>query len=166
AVVARSEALAPALAGIPPTTRLLITIAGRLSGAAKLAKAVVAAGGTGEEMQPLKGRALGDWAARRAVEHGLTPAVAAQGVRVTPPDLSIVDSELKKLSAYNASGSTLTPDAITQLLAGGREDEIFKLTDNLLPRPTAAALMIARGLSRGGMQPTSRSEERRVGKEC
>src|SRR6476620_11381299 len=33
APVARSEALAPALADVPPTTRLLITIAGRLSGA-------------------------------------------------------------------------------------------------------------------------------------
>ncbi len=43
----------------------------------------------------------------------------------------------------------------TELLAGGREDEIFKLTDNLLPHPTPEALNIARGLSRGGMQPTS-----------
>jgi DNA polymerase-3 subunit delta len=155
APVTRSEALAPALADIPPTTRLLITIAGRLSGASKLAKAVVAAGGSAEEMQPLKGRALGDWAARRAADHGLTPAIAAQVVRVTPPDLSIVDSELKKLAAYQASGSKLTPEAIGELLAGGREDEIFKLTDNLLPRPTAEALKIARGLTRGGMQPTS-----------
>jgi DNA polymerase-3 subunit delta len=155
APVVRSEALAPALADIPPTTRLLITIAGRLSGASKLAKAVVAAGGSAEEMQPLKGRALGEWAARRAADHGLTPAIAAQVVRVTPPDLSIVDSELKKLAAYKASGSKLTTDAIGELLAGGREDEIFKLTDNLLPRPTAEALRIARSLARGGMQPTS-----------
>jgi len=155
AAVARSEALAPALADIPPTTRLLITIAGRLSGASKLGKAVVAAGGSVEEMQPLKGRALSEWAARRATDHGLTPAIGAQVVRVTPPDLSIVDSELKKLAAYKASGSKLTPEVIGELLAGGREDEIFKLTDNLLPRPTAEALKIARGLARGGMQPTS-----------
>ncbi|TMC72415.1 MAG: DNA polymerase III subunit delta [Chloroflexi bacterium] len=152
---ARSEALAAALKEIPPTTRVLITIAGRLSAAGKLAKAVIAAGGTVEEMQPLKGRALSEWAAKRAVDHGLTPAIAAQVVRVTPPDLSIVDSELKKLAAYKASGSTLTPEAIGELLAGGREDEIFKLTDNLLPRPTAEALKIARGLTRGGLQPTS-----------
>jgi DNA polymerase III subunit delta len=151
----RSEALAPALAQIPATTRLLITIAGRLSGASKLAKAVLAAGGTVEEMQPLKGRVLSDWAARRAVEHGLTPAIAAQVVRVTPPDLSIVDSELKKLAAYKASGARLTPEVVSELLAGGREDEIFKLTDNLLPHPTAEALKIARGLARGGLQPTS-----------
>jgi DNA polymerase III subunit delta len=155
APAARSEALATALAEIPPTTRVLITVAGRLSGASKLAKAVSAAGGTVEEMQPLKGRALSEWAARRATDHGLTPAIAAQVVRVTPPDLSIVDSELKKLAAYKASGSKLTPEAIAELLAGGREDEIFKLTDNLLPRPTAEALKIARGLTRGGLQPTS-----------
>src|SRR6476620_5525226 len=154
AAVARSEALAPALADIPPTTRVLITIAGRLSGAGKLAKAVVAAGGSVEEMQPLKGRALSEWAARRATDHGLTPAIAAQVVRVTPPDLSIVDSELKKLAAYKASGSKLTPEAVSELLAGGREDEIFKLTDNLLPRPNAQALEIARSLTRSGMGAT------------
>jgi DNA polymerase III subunit delta len=155
APAARSESLVTALAEIPPTTRLLLTIAGRLSGAGKLAKAVMAAGGTVEEMQPLRGRALGEWAARRAADHGLTPAIAAQVVRVTPNDLSIVDSELKKLAAYKASGSKLTPEAVAELLAGGREDEIFKLTDNLLPRPTAEALKVARSLTRGGLQPTS-----------
>jgi DNA polymerase III subunit delta len=151
----RAESLAPALAEVPPTTRLLITVAGRISGAGKLPKAVVAVGGSVEEMQHMKGRALSDWTAKRAVEHGLTPAIAAQVVRVTPPDLSVIDSELRKLAAYKASGSALTPEAISELLAGGREDEIFKLTDNLLPRPTVEALKIARNLTRGGLQPTS-----------
>jgi DNA polymerase-3 subunit delta len=152
----RTESMAPALAEIPPTTRLLITVAGRLGPGNKLAKAVGAARGTAQEMQHLKGRALSDWTARRAVEaHNLTPAIAAQVVRVTPPDLSIIDSELSKLAAYKASGSRLTNEAVTELLAGGREDEIFKLTDNLLPRPTAQAMQIARNLTRGGLQPTS-----------
>jgi DNA polymerase-3 subunit delta len=150
----RAESLAPALAQIPPTTRLLITVPGRISAAGKLAKAITGAGGSVQEMQQLKGRALNDWTARRAVEHGLTPAVAAQVVRVTPPDLSVIDSELRKLADYKASGSALTPDMVSELLAGGREDEIFKLTDNLLPRPTAEAMKIARNLTRGGMQPT------------
>jgi DNA polymerase III subunit delta len=151
----RSEALATALTEIPPTTRLLITVAGRLSGAGKLAKAVSNAGGAVEELQPLKGRALSEWTARRAADYGLSPATAAQVVRVTPSDLSIIDAELKKLAAYQASGSKLTQDVLAELLAGAREDEIFKLTDNLLPRPTAEALKIARGLTRGGLQPTS-----------
>jgi DNA polymerase-3 subunit delta len=152
----RAESQAIAVAEIPPTTRLLITVAGRISAGNKLAKAISVAGGSVEEMQPMKGRALGDWTAKRAVEkHGLTPAVAAQVVRATPPDLSVIDSELTKLAAYKASGAKLTPEVVTQLLAGGREDEIFKLTDNLLPRPTAQAMEIARGLYRGGMQPTS-----------
>ena len=42
-----------------------------------------------------------------------------------------------------------------ELLAGAREDEIFKLTDNLLPRPTAQAWAVARSLARSGIQPTS-----------
>src|SRR5256885_2307935 len=152
----RAESLAPALAEIPPTTRLLVTVAGRVGATNKLAKAVAAAGGQVEEMQHLKGRALSDWAAKRAVEkHGLTPILAAQVVRASPPDLSIIDSELTKLAAYRASGAKLTPEAVTELLAGGREDEIFKLTDNLLPRPGAAALEIARSLTRSGLQPTS-----------
>jgi DNA polymerase-3 subunit delta len=151
----RAESLSAALAEIPPTTMLLLTIAGRLSGANKLAKAVTAAGGSVEEKQHLKGRPLSEWASRRASDHGLTPAIAAQVVRVTPPDLSVIDSELGKLAAYKASGSTLTQEVITELLAGGREDEIFKLTDNLLPHPTPEALRIARGLTRGGLQPTS-----------
>ena len=152
----RAESLAAAMAEIPPTTRLLLTVAGRISAASKLAKAISTAGGQVEEMQHLKGRALGEWASKRAVErHGLTPAMAAQVVRVSPPDLSIIDSELTKLAAYKASGAKLAPEVVADLLAGGREDEIFKLTDNLLPHPTAQALDIARNLTRGGMQPTS-----------
>ena len=152
----RAESMAPALATIPPTTRLLITVAGRLGPGNKLVKAVTAAGGTTQEMQHLKGRALTEWTARRATEtHGLTAAIASQVVRVTPPDLSIIDSELGKLAAYKASGSKVTNEAVIELLAGGREDEIFKLTDNLLPRPTPQALQIARNLTRGGLQPTS-----------
>jgi DNA polymerase III subunit delta len=151
----RAESLAPALNEVPPTTRVLITVAGRISVAGKLAKAVVAAGGSVQEMQHLKGRALNDWTARRAIGHGLTPAIAAQVVRVTPADLSVIDSELRKVASYKASGSELTPDAISMLLAGGKEDEIFKLTDNLLPHPNADAMKIARNLTQGGMQPTS-----------
>jgi len=152
----RAEGLAPAVQQIPPTTRLLVTIAGRLGSANKLAKAITAAGGTVEESQHLKGRALTEWAARRAQErHGLTAAIAAQVVRVSPPDLSVIDSELKKLAAYKATGEKLSVDIVNELLAGGREDEIFRLTDNLLPRPTPQALEIARNLTRSGLQPTS-----------
>ena len=152
----RAESVAAALTEIPPTTRLLITVSGRLGAGNKLVKAVASASGTTHEMQPMKARALTEWTAKRAIEnHGLTAAIAAQVVRVTPPDLSVIDSELSKLAAYKASGSKLTNEAVAELLAGGREDEIFKLTDNLLPRPTPQAMQIARGLTRGGLQPTS-----------
>jgi DNA polymerase-3 subunit delta len=152
----RADGLAPAVQEIPPTTKLLITIAGRLGSTNKLAKAITAAGGVVEESQHLKGRALSEWAVRRAHEkHGLTAAIAAHVVRVSPPDLSVIDSELKKLAAYKATGEQLTTEVIKELLAGGREDEIFRLTDNLLPRPTPQALEIARNLTRSGLQPTS-----------
>ena len=152
----RAEGLAGAVQQIPETTRLLITVNGRLAAGNKLVKAITAAGGHAQEMQHLKGRALTDWAQRRATEkHGLASAIGAQVARVSPPDLAIIDSELTKLAAYKASGEKLTPDAVSSLLAGGREDEIFRLTDHLLPRPSPHAMEIARNLTRNGMQPTS-----------
>ena len=151
----RAEGLAGALVQIPESTRLLVTVAGRLGATNKLVKAITAAGGRAEEMQHPNRRGLSDWASKRAVEaHGLTPNIAAQVVRLSPPDLSIIDSELTKLAAYKASGSPLTSDVVSELIAGGREDEIFRLTDNLLPRPNALALEIARNLTRSGMGPT------------
>ena len=151
----RAEGLAAAVAEIPPTTRLLITVAGRLGTTNKLVKALTAAGGQAEEMGHLNRRGVSDWATRRAVDvHGLTPNIAAQVVRVSPPELSVIDSELTKIAAYKASGSKLTPEVVSELLAGGREDEIFRLTDNLLPRPNAQALEIARNLTRNGMGAT------------
>src|SRR5207245_10994760 len=70
-------------------------------------------------------------------------------------DPTLTHSQPTKLAAYKARGAKLTNEAVTELLAGGREHEIFKLTDNLLPRPTAQALEIARNLTRSGLQPTS-----------
>src|SRR5258708_12809848 len=110
-----AESMAPGLAEIPPTTRLLITVAGRLGPGNKLIKAVAAARGTAQEMQHLKGRALSDWTARRAVEaHGLTPAIGAQVGRVTPPDLTIIDSEFTTLAPYKASRSKLPTATATE----------------------------------------------------
>jgi len=152
---AKAEGLAPALVEVPPTTRLVITVAGRLGPGNKLVKAVTAAGGRAEESPRLKGRALTDWVARRADELGLPRTVVGPLTRVTHPDAGVMDSELHKLAAYQASGSKLTPEVVIELLAGGREDEIFKLTDNLLPHPTAQAWTVARNLYRSGIQPTS-----------
>jgi DNA polymerase-3 subunit delta len=152
----RAEGLAAAVAHLPTTTRLLLTVNGRIGATNKLNKAITAAGGSVEEMQHLNRRALTEWASKRATEiYDLTAAIANQVVRVSPPDLNVIDSELNKLAAYKASGAKLTPEVTTQLLAGGREDEIFRLTDNLLPHPTPQALEIARNLTRGGMYPTS-----------
>ena len=151
----RAESMAPALAQVPATTRVLITINGRIGATNKLAKAVIAAGGKVEEAPRMRGRALTDWTVKRAEELGLTRTVGMQVARVTHADLGVVDSELQKLAAYKASGAKLTPEAVNELLAGAREDEVFKLTDNILPHPTAEAWTVARNLTRSGYQPTS-----------
>ena len=116
------KSLAPALAEIPPTTRLLHHRRRPASAPAnKLAKAVTAAGGKVEEMQHLQGpraQRLGGEARRR--KHGLTPDDRGPGRarHAARPRASSTPS-CTKLAAYKASGAKLTPEAVTELLAGG-----------------------------------------------
>lgn len=151
----RAESLAPGVTVIPPTTRLLITVSGRISSTNKLARAITAAGGKVEESQRLRGRALTDWTIRRAEELGIPRTIGMQVARVTHADLGIIDSELRKLEAYKSAGARLTAEVAGELLAGAREDEVFKLTDNLLPEPSPQAWTVASNLTRSGYQPTS-----------
>ena len=153
--VRRAEGLAAGLQDIPDTTRVLLTVSGRLGAGSALAKAVAAADqGATREFPRLKGRALSDWASDRARSLGLPPSIAPMVLRSSPADLGVLDSEMRKLSDYRASGFPLDRDALTALLAGGHEEEVFKLTDNLLPRPSGEAFRVARSLVRGGESPT------------
>jgi DNA polymerase-3 subunit delta len=142
----RADGLAGALAAVPDSTRLLLTIAGRLPSASKLAKAVTGAGGRVAEHQPLRPRALQDWVFGRAREYGLPTAAGAALIRLARPDLGVIDSELRKLAAYRASGNELDQSAISELVVASRQEDVFRLTDQLLPRPTAAAWRTARSL--------------------
>jgi DNA polymerase III delta subunit len=142
----RADPLAPALKDIPETTRLLLTVNGKVLAGGRLVKAVTAAGGRVKEHQALKFRALQDWAQGRAREHQVSPAAAAAVVRLARPDLGVIDSELQKLAAYQASGYELDRKAIQELVAGGRPEEIFRLTDHLLPRPDAEAWRVLEDL--------------------
>jgi DNA polymerase III delta subunit len=135
----RADPLAPALKEVPETTRLLLSVNGRLAPASRLVKAVAAAGGRTQEHKPIKGRALQDWVQARAREHQVPAAAAAAVARLARPDLGVMDSELQKLGAYRASGHELDQKAVLELLAGGRPQDIFRLTDHLLPRPDAEA---------------------------
>jgi len=142
----RADGLAPALAEVPDSTRVLITVGGRLGAASKLLRAVAAAGGRSVEHQPLKARALQTWIFNRTKAYGLPTAAGAALVRVARPDLGVIDSELRKLAAYQASGNLLDQAAIDELVVVGRQDEIFRLTDHLLPRPSAQAWHVLAGL--------------------
>ena len=142
----RADGLAAALAAVPDSTRLLLAVAGRLPAGSKLAKAMTAAGGRVVEHQPLRPRALQDWVFGRAREYGLPTAAGAALIRLSRPDLGVIDSELRKLAAYRASGNELDQSAISELVVASRQEDIFRLTDQLLPRPSAAAWRTARGL--------------------
>src|SRR5207245_8884866 len=95
----RADALAPALEMVPETTRLLITVNGRLQAASKLVKAAAAAGQV-REYARLKGRKLTEWVVARGRDLGLPPAAAALVPLVTPPELAVLDAELRKLAAF------------------------------------------------------------------
>jgi DNA polymerase-3 subunit delta len=142
----RADALAPALAALAETTRLLLTVAGRLPPSSKLVKAVNAAGGRVTEHQQLRPRALQDWLFTRARSYDVPTAAAAALLRLARPDLGVMDSELRKLAAYRASGNELDQAAVEELVVPGRQDDIFRLTDHLLPSPTATAWRTLRGL--------------------
>jgi DNA polymerase III delta subunit len=144
--VRRADPLAPALKEVSEMTRLLLTVSGKLPAASRLVKAVTAAGGQVKEHQPLKSRALQDWAQGRAREHRVPAAAAAAVVRLARPDLGVIDSELRKLAAYQASGHELDRQAIQELVAGGRPEDIFRLTDHVLPRPDGEAWRVLESL--------------------
>ncbi|HZV50585.1 MAG TPA: DNA polymerase III subunit delta [Candidatus Dormibacteraeota bacterium] len=144
--VRAAEGLAPGLSEVPESTRLLLTVAGRLPAGSKLARAVTAAGGRGQAYQRLRGRALGDWIRARTREYGLPPLVAAALGRAAGADLGVVDSELRKLAAYQAGGHPLDQRTVEELLVVNRQEEIFRLTDHLLPRPDAEAWRLLQDL--------------------
>ena len=152
----RADPLAAALGEVPETTRLLLLVNGRLAATGKLVKAFAALPGAAVREYPrLRGRKLADWAVARGRELGLPVAAAALVPPVTPPELAVIDAELRKLADYQAAGGKLDRDTVRELLAGGREDEIFALTDALLPHPGAAAFKAVRSLVRGGGNPTT-----------
>ncbi|MBJ7601665.1 MAG: DNA polymerase III subunit delta [Candidatus Dormibacteraeota bacterium] len=132
----RADGLASGLNTIPDSTRLLLAVNGRLPSASKLLRAVVAAGGAVREYPPLKARALNEWVARRARELDLPAAAAATVARRARPDLAVLDSELHKLAAYRAGGYQLDQATIDELVVPGHPEEIFRLADTLLPRPS------------------------------
>ena len=142
----RADGIAPAVADVPETTRVLIAVTGRLTPSSKLVKAVTGARGRVKEHQPLRGRTLQTWIFTRTKQYGLPTAAGAALVRLARPDLGIIDSELRKLAAYQASGNELDSQAIDELVVAGRQDEIFRLTDHLLPRPGAEAWRVLAGL--------------------
>ena len=142
----RTDGLAPAIADVPDTTRLLVAVTGKLPATSKLVKAVAAAGGRTREHQPLRGRQLQTGIFTRTREYGLPTAAGAALVRLARPDLGVIDSELRKLAAYQGSGNELDQAAIDELVVAGRQDEIFRLTDHLLPRPGAEAWRVLAGL--------------------
>jgi DNA polymerase III subunit delta len=134
----RADTLATALSQLPSTTHLLLTVNGRLASTSSLVKAVESAGGEVRDHKPPKGRGLQEWVAKRAQGYGLPPMAGALVGRLVRPDLGVWDSELQKLAAY-ASANRLDQAAIKQLVVGDRPEEIFRLTDHLLPHPDGEA---------------------------
>jgi DNA polymerase III delta subunit len=73
--------------------------------------------------------------------------------RLVRLDAGIIDAELRKLAAYQATGHRLDQETIRELVVSDRPEQIFRLTDHLLPRPTGEAWRVAMDLLRRE-QPT------------
>ena len=75
----KADGLAPALAEVPESTRVLLTVNGRLPAAGKLVKAVAGlGGGQVRELAPLKGRGLTEWVAQRTRDYSLPAAAGSE----------------------------------------------------------------------------------------
>ncbi len=144
----RADGLAAALDEVPETTRVLVTVVGRLQASSRLVKSVAALGGRVTAYAEPRGRELQSWVARRAAGLGLSAAVGADVARRAQPDLGVLDSELRKLAAYRAAGGRIDRDAVAELVVADHPQEIFRLTDNLLPRPTGEAWRVLDDLLR------------------
>ena len=131
----RADALAPAFDQVPASTRAVLTVAGRLNPSSKLMKALTAAGGTVTQHAAMRPRAVQEWTVRRARDLGLPPAVGAQVARAVRPDLGVIDSELRKLAAYQAGGDRLDDSTVRELVVADRQEDVFRLTDDLLRIP-------------------------------
>ncbi len=152
----KAETLAPALPHVADSTRLLLTVNGRLAAGGKLVRAVRSVpGGQVVEMARLKPRQIADWARRRAESLGLSPAAADLVVKVSVQDLGVIESELAKLAAYRDSGHPVNPKVARELLVGGRVDEVYRITDHLLPTPGPEAHRLIDDLLRTGVPATS-----------
>jgi DNA polymerase-3 subunit delta len=144
--VRAADGLARGISEVPEGVRLLLTVVGRLPANSKLVKAVTAAGGAARAHQRLRGRALSDWIRARTKEYGLPPLVATALDRAVGADLGVIDAELRKLAAYQAGGYPLDQQVVEELLVVGRQEEIYRLTDHLLPRPDGEAWRLLRDL--------------------
>ena len=134
------KALVALLPRLDSSVRLLLTASGQLERGHPLL-GLFADTGTVSLFPRLKPSQLRDWAWRRAQELGmrLNPQSMAVLLASTPGDLRMIDGELLKLSVLASSGAELTAAVVADLLAGGREEDVFGLEDEFLPRPTAGA---------------------------
>ncbi|HEX4212764.1 MAG TPA: DNA polymerase III subunit delta [Candidatus Dormibacteraeota bacterium] len=153
-VARRADGLAPALAEVPETTRVLLTVNGKLAATSRLVKAVTAAKGMARDHPTPRARALQDWIRDRAREYGLPVNVGATVGRLVRPDVGVIDAELRKLAGYQATGNRLDQETVRELVVSDRPEQIFRLTDHLLPRPTGEAWRVALDLLQRE-QPTS-----------
>jgi DNA polymerase III delta subunit len=148
-----ADALAAALAGKSPDTRVCIVVHQRVAPQHPVLTTVRSAGRVVEHAR-LKGREL-----RAAIE----ALIAERGARlprggvdhllqVSGGDLGIVESELAKLAAY-AEGRALGIDQLRELVAGSEHVQSWDVVDRLLTAPHGRGPAAVESLLADGMSP-------------
>ncbi len=99
-------------------------------GRANPIRSAVSATATVREFGKLRGPALEEWVGQRVaqLQCSITPAASRRLLDLAGNNLWMLSSELEKLSLY-ASGETIRPEQVDELVSLARESNIFALVD-------------------------------------
>ncbi len=148
------EPLEREIAAVPEATVLVLLARGKP--AAKLAKAVEAAGGEWRQYSAPKPWEMPKWVVERAAEHGLNLDLEAAKalVGVIGPRQQRLARELEKLALSAHPRTSLRAEEIDQLAAGRASRQAYDLADALVAGDVGASLSIAEELADSDERPT------------
>ncbi len=127
----------------PVPSTVLLFLAAAVDARRKTAKALIAAGGA-VECQPLKPEDAAMWVQQRAQSAGKRLGVQAAHLLVerVGPDLGLLARELEKLVLYVGRAGEIRPADVETMVANLAETEIYLLTDAVLRRDRARAVLL------------------------
>jgi DNA polymerase III subunit delta len=149
-----TDAVAQLGATLPDTTTLIVYVAEDLPKTSVLLSAAQSHGKLLTFTTPT-GAALERWIVQRAKREcvEIAPNAISLLASFSTGNLRFLANEINKLATYVGQGSTITDDAVRQLVADSREARVFDLTDMLARGDRAGALTLLHELLIDGQAP-------------